>query len=171
MPRKRRVSKAKEQMSGMQWDFLRDKPLPESNFDAYLLKYDIDNNDEQLWNLHREAILIEHVKENPGTRPALWWEYDAPRLPVGTFRGCWYDGKLPEPRKRLGGTGTSAHEKLNVVPSFSYGVSNVWVGIDENDPPTFESQAAYLKRHGLLFAGEKKRSDFEHEIVSARNLL
>jgi hypothetical protein len=37
----------------------------------------------------------------------------------------------------------------------------VWAGIDEDDPPIFESQAAYLKRNGLLLAGEGRRCDFE----------
>jgi hypothetical protein len=97
----------------------------------------------------------EHVKENPGKRPALWWRFDAPRLPVGMFPGCYYDGKLPEPRKRTSGTGTPAHEVQAVVPSFEYGLPTVWVGLDEDNPPVFERQAAYLKRHGLLLAGEK----------------
>jgi len=42
------------------------------------------------------------------------------------------------------------------------------VAIDPNDPPTFESQAAYLKRHGLLLAGEERRLrkvDWEAEAV------
>jgi hypothetical protein len=43
------------------------------------------------------------------------------------------------------------------------------VAIDPNDPPTFESQAAYLKRHGLLLAGEERRlkkADWEPEIAT-----
>jgi hypothetical protein len=31
------------------------------------------------------------------------------------------------------------------------------VAIDVNDPPRFESQAAYLKRLGLFLAGEERR--------------
>ena len=31
------------------------------------------------------------------------------------------------------------------------------VAIDPNDPPRFESEAAYLDRHGLLLPGERKR--------------
>jgi hypothetical protein len=68
-------------------------------------------------------------------------------------------------RKRMGGTGTPAYLCRAVKPSFACGIPDVWVDVDENDPPTFESQAAYLKRHGLLFAGEEKRSDFEPESV------
>jgi hypothetical protein len=41
------------------------------------------------------------------------------------------------------------------------------VAIDPNDPPIFESQASFLKRHGLLLAGEERRSDFEPETISA----
>ena len=80
---------------------------------------------------------------------------------AATFPGCYYDGKLPEPRKRTGGTGTPAHEVQAVVPSFEYGLPTVWGGLDGDDPPIFESQAAYLKHHGLLLAGEERRADFE----------
>jgi hypothetical protein len=43
------------------------------------------------------------------------------------------------------------------------------VAIDPNDPPTFESQAVYLKRHGLFIAGEERRlrkADWEAEAIS-----
>jgi hypothetical protein len=39
------------------------------------------------------------------------------------------------------------------------------VAIDPDDPPTFESQASYLKRHRLLLAGEERRADFEPHAV------
>jgi hypothetical protein len=151
-------------VTDMQWRFLKGEPLPKT-FEALVLEYDINKTNEQLWTLHRDVVLAEHVKENPGTRPALFWQHDAPRLPVGTFPGAHYDGELPEPRKRLGGTGTPAYECRNVKPSFSLGIPNIWVGIDATDPPTFECQAAYLKRHSLLMAGEEKRADFETETV------
>jgi hypothetical protein len=157
--------KAKEQLTDLQWDHLCGRPLPERNFEALVLEYDHDGITERLWRLHGEAVIAEHVEDHPGTRPPLWWDYEAPRQPVGAMPGWWCDGKLPEPRKRVGGTGTPAYECRAVMPSFSHGIPNVWVGIDSDDPPTFESQAAYLKRHGLLFAGEEKRSDFEPETV------
>jgi hypothetical protein len=43
------------------------------------------------------------------------------------------------------------------------------VAIDANDPPTFESQAVYLKRYGLLLAGEDRRlktADRAPEVIS-----
>jgi len=60
---------------------------------------------------------------------------------------------------------------MAVGPTFNYGVPKVWVGIEKNDLPVFESQAAYLKRHGFLFTGEGRRADFEPVIVSTGNLL
>jgi hypothetical protein len=161
---KQRRDKTRQQMSDAQWNYLTDKPMPQ-NFETFALKIDFHGNTEQLWQENRDVILAEHAKENPGTRPAMFWLYDAPRLPVGTLRGCHYDSQLSQPRKRTGGTGTAAYEVTSVGPSFDYGIPNVWVGIDEDDPPTFESEAAYLKRHGLLFAGEEKRSDFGPETV------
>jgi hypothetical protein len=131
----------------------------------------LQNNNEELWKLHREVILNEHIKENPGTRPALWWRFDAPRLPIGTFPGCHWDGQLPQPRERLGGTGTAAYEVISVGPGFAYGIADTWVGIDSDDPPFFESQAAYLKRHGLFMPGEERRSDFEPETIPYGNFL
>ena len=103
MPRKRRVDKAKEQLTDVQWDFLRDKYDSNDRSDQFrwwalfTLEYDTWKTNRQLWEQHRDVILTEHVKENPGTRPALWWKFDAPRLPLGTFPGAWDDGKLSLP--------------------------------------------------------------------------
>jgi hypothetical protein len=58
----------------------------------------------------------------------------------------------------MGSTGTPAHEVQAVVPEFAYEIPIGWVSLDESDPPTFQSQAAYLKRHGLLVAGERVSS-------------
>jgi hypothetical protein len=159
-------------------------------------------NDElaALWETHSERIVAEYVTIRPGTRPVRWWRYSAPRIPVGTFPGCYYDGELPEPRQRLGGTGTPAWDVLAYKPIYSSGLPAVWitpwqvryysgiavdirgapigdrypsnfsgVAIDPDDPPTFESQAAYLKRHGLFLAGEERRLkkvDWEAEAIS-----
>jgi hypothetical protein len=83
-----------------------------------------------------------------------------------TYPGCFWDGKLAEPRKRLGGVGTPSHEAYDIVPLYSLGIPNLWVEIDPENPPIFESQAAYLERHGLFLPGERKRltrRDFEPE--------
>jgi hypothetical protein len=161
---KMRRDKSREQMSDAHWKWLTDQPMPD-NFEKIVLQIDFHNNDYQLWDQHRDVILAEHIKDRPGTRPAHWWKYDAPRLPVGTFPSAGYDGELPEPRKRLSGSGTPAYEVRAVGPSFDYGIPDVWVDIDRDDPPMFEAQASYLKRHGMLFFGEGKRADFEPEAM------
>jgi hypothetical protein len=151
MPVKRRVNKAKQQMSDAEWKYLCDRQLP-ADFEKFALDIDFHGNMEKLWNENRDVILTEYVKENPGTRPALWWRYDAPRLPVGTFPGHYRDGQLPEPRLRTGGIGTPV---AATSAAYGYGLPTAWIDIDEDDPPTYESQAAYLKRHDLLLAGEE----------------
>lgn len=91
--------------------------------------------------------------------PFAWWLFDA-----------------PEPRRRTGGMGTPKHEVLAYRPSYSWGMPDYWIeaweityysnrksetfqaeAYDPNDPPTFESDAAYLGRHGLLTAAERRR--------------
>jgi hypothetical protein len=46
------------------------------------------------------------------------------------------------------------HEALNYAPSHDYGIP-AWFG-DPDNPPVFESQHAYLKRHGLLLPAERR---------------
>jgi hypothetical protein len=167
---------------------------------AGFVQYVPDDELAALWAAHADRIVAEHVIIHPGTRPHRWWQYSAPRLPLGSFPGLYFDGKLPEPRRRLGGIGTPVSDVLLAcVPIFGYGLPWIWVeqwqvmyysglavdihgapigdrypndsfkgvAIDPNDPPTFEPQAAYLKRHGLFLAGEERRSDFEPETILA----
>jgi hypothetical protein len=91
------------------------------------VKYSPDDELVALWETHAERIIAEHVTIYPGSRPHRWWQYSAPRIPVGTYPGVWYDGKLPEPRQRLGGTGTPASDVLAYVPTFRYGLPAVWI--------------------------------------------
>jgi hypothetical protein len=67
------------------------------------------------------------VADYPGIRPARWWQHSAPRIPLGTFPGLYFDGKLPEPRQRLGGIGTPAHEVLAYKPTYSLGLPAIWI--------------------------------------------
>ena len=94
--------------------------------------------------------------------------------------------KLPEPRRRLGGVGDPIFEHLNFAPELSFGVPVQFVhpddvayyngratkplvgepykdgdfsgqAIDPADPPRYESEAAYLKRHERFVDGECER--------------
>jgi hypothetical protein len=197
MPIKRRHNKRREDLpeEAEQWLHGESKGL---GFFPYSLT---DQEFADLWAEHADRIIDEHVAEFPGTRPYRWWQYDAPRIAVGASPDCFWDGKLPEPRIRIGGVGTPRHECLGYVPDFSYGLPTTWisqrdveyytgsardvqgnlinpkppgtfkgVAIDPDDPPTYESQAAYLERHGLYLPGERRRltkRDFEPEAIGA----
>lgn len=134
------------------WKFLNDDlPNPFDDFDIFVLS---DEAVQKLWNESEEEILSNWISGNPGTRPSLWWKYD-----------------FPEPRQRIGGIGTPSHEVLAVEACYEFGLPTSWISefeerhhfetckgkaIDFNDPPLFESQTAYLQRHGLLISSEEK---------------
>lgn len=115
-----------------------------------------------LWEAHKADVLAEFIRKNPGRRPALWWEFDS-----------------PEPlRRRLGGTGDPVHgvpPRCGIpaeweAPPWPGRQGGPW-GTPPNprDPPRFESQAAYLDRHGLLTPAERRKltaADFEPEILT-----
>ena len=194
MPVRKRIDKRKQEVTDCHEAWLNGDDKA-SGFVQYAPEGEL----AELWAAHSERIVAEHVTIYPGTRPTRWWRYGAPRVPLGTFPGCYYDGKLPEQRRRLGGIGTPAFEVLAYVPAFRYGVPAVWVtpwqvryysgtavdihgapiggqlrefrgvAIDPNDPPMFESQPDYLKRHSLFLAGEERRlrkADWEAEAIS-----
>jgi hypothetical protein len=190
MPVRKRVDKRKQAVTDQHESWLHGNDKA-SGF----VKYAPEEELAALWATHSQRIVAAHVAVHPGSRPGRWWEYSAPRMAAP---GWYYDGLLPEPRLRLGGTGTPASDVLSCVPVFSRGLPAVWitrqqikyysglavdirgtpiggalavfdgVEIDPDDPPTFESQAAYLKRHGLFLAGEERRlrkTDFEPEAI------
>jgi hypothetical protein len=193
MPIKRRIDKHRAETRPELYQALIDDRPPEG-VAAFLVT---ENEIREAWERHGEFIIAAWARKHPGTRPSYWWEFSSPRQPVGTFPGRYYDGKLPEPRRRLGGVGTPKHEALAYVPHYSYGIPTSWInrwevklyggrvqgndgkplfkksdfkGVapDPDDPPVFESEAAYLKRHGLLLPGEGSRlttNDFEPEVL------
>ena len=144
------------------------------------------NNEGVLWAENRDELMHAWLVVNPGRRPACWWRYDAPRQPVGTFPGRFYDGLLPLPRERLGGVGMPRHDFLALMPRWHLGIPVEWISerdldtwpslvgqgavpLDPNNPPVFEAQAVYLKRLGLLLPGEARRvkpADFAPELAT-----
>lgn len=159
------------------WNWLNDQN-PERvdengnlSFEIFLLEgewlHHWGDEDDRLGKLWRELeadVLEDWIAEHPGARPRLWWQYSAPRQPVGTFEGCFYDGKFQTPREKLTGAGCPAYETLAYLPAYTCGIPDTWDGFDGEDPPVFESQAAYLLRHGLLTPAEIEtltREDYE----------
>jgi hypothetical protein len=117
----------------------------------WYLRRDWSVPEEDLWRASADAVVEHYATRHPGRRPAPWWRYSA-----------------PAPRARLGGTGTPLHE-IGSHPWFEFGVpvSSQWrrrgdfltrgVPVDPADPPTYESEAAYLLRLDLLLPGEQRR--------------
>lgn len=186
MPVRRRVDKRRLDLPDEAIDWLHDG---DGGTWIYFHQEDL----VELWHAHGEAIVAEHVAESPGTRPVRWWEYSAPRAQPGDYRSTtrFHDG-LPQPRHRLGGSGTPSFEVLANAPRFWCGVPLDWIGplevefysrladdfagisIDPDDLPTYEAQAAYLERLGLLLAGERRRlkpADFAPESILETALL
>lgn len=173
MPVKRRVAKGRmSDVSPLEWAVLTDE-IDERTFggsegvEGYCLQY-MQEPDclaipslGDLWIIHRDAILAECIETHPGTRPSCWWRWSRPvwsDRPPSMKSEC-------EPRRRLGGVGRDQGYNFRLgLPTYWYDEPS-----DPSDPPKFESQAAYLDRHGLLSAGEQRRlkaADFQPETIA-----
>ncbi len=152
----RRVARRDESLTPGEWAWLLDLPAP-ADADAaerWALDFAADEfrpgrlSAFELWCEQQGAALAAHIAEHPGTRLSHWWRYS----PLGL-------------RERIGGVGTPAHEWLAYAPAFRFGVPATWPtreeaaqygrerrkhGVDPDNPPTYESQAAFLRRHKLL---------------------
>lgn len=144
--------------------FLRDEPNPEDGMrlDPFLrlelehVGWDAASQRHlrRFWLEVRDDLLEEWTEEHPGTRPSTWWTLDAPRWD-DPYVGCFYHGLMPSPRRLLMGcSGIPAYEVMNYVPQFRFGIATQWLRVDPANPPRFESQAAYLDRHGLMGPSE-----------------
>jgi hypothetical protein len=180
MPRRKRQSKRRTDLEPGVWEFLIDDPnWKDAMRDGLLaleLEYPQDNRPDRvqptkarrLWEENREEVLAYYLEHFPGRRPPLWWRYDAPRQPLGAHPGSYYDGKREEPRLRLSGAGALPESH---VPHFENGLPKYvhsMEGLDRGDPLVFESQAAYLERHGLLTHEEREQlteEDYKPEVL------
>jgi hypothetical protein len=164
---RRAITRSPQSIADWEWRYLFDEPeTADDAFDRLLLEG--SDRERELWTACRDQVLALWAQGRPGTRPLLWWAFDA-----------------PEPRRRLGGTGTPMFEVLGNAPRFDRGVPRDWLeqstvdcyrnhlkppihiaelAYDPDDPPIYESEPAYLRRHNLLLPGELRRlkaADFE----------
>ena len=150
------------------WAALNDEPIPADGNPFIAL--DINDYDAMrpLWFEHRAMILADWIHAKPGTRPRCWWLFDAPRLAadkLGRWASTVYAPRLIETRHKLRGDGKPLHEALLIAPSHDYGIP-AWFG-NSDQPPVFESQHAYLRRHVLLTSTElrsKYAEPFPHPL-------
>src|SRR5262245_14128434 len=107
-----------------------------------LLRYWCQNPQE--WKRQNtDAPLGYPEPGGPGSRPWGWWRFEAP----------------PEPRRRIGGHGVSLREQPDCLEwerELSFGMPRYWASYAQGDPPQFESEVDYLKRHGLLTEEEER---------------
>lgn len=149
------------------WAILTDEQLSDDEDRFVLLDRGGYNELLPYWLEYHRVILAEWIKTKPGTRPAMWWRYDAPRLDperLGRWSRTVLAPRLIQTRRKLRGDGKPLHEALNFAPSHHYGIP-AWFGNPDN-PPVFESQHAYLKRHDLLLSTEchKITEPFPHPL-------
>ena len=38
-----------------------------------------DDAEREAWAAHRDAVLQEHIEQNPGSRPYAWWRHSSPQ--------------------------------------------------------------------------------------------
>jgi hypothetical protein len=163
-PRPRRA-RSEAEIDEVSWRFLCDACTPEDYKDWLTLTLEYDEKEfavvepptgkrtSELWAEFGGDVVAWWIKDRPGTRPWCWWKYSA-----------------PEPRKRVGGVGT-VDGNPEYLPDFRLPRADAFVAVDPSDPPSFESQAAYLKRLKVLLPGEEKRltrHDFAPEAIEPK---
>ncbi len=122
---------------------------PKLDIRFFILK---EKGKEKLCDLYKGAILPRWIKKYPWTRPFAWWEFDAPRnkkRKPEIHKG--HEKYFPKVRKMVNGRG-----KLYSGLFYRFGVPCDWAEIDTADPPLYETEGVYLKRHGLLTKEEEK---------------
>lgn len=179
MPVRRRADKRREAITDEHeaWLHSDDKG---SGFIQYLPHDDLSS----LWADHSARIVAEHVSDHPGTRPARWWQYEdvEPRRRLGGTGTPASDVLAYMPTFSFGlPTIWISRWQVKYYSGIAVDIHGCPIGgltptkgfkgvaIDPNNPPTFESQAAYLKRHSLFLPGEERRlkkADFVAESVT-----
>ena len=157
MPIKRRIHKRREPVPGWIYAYFERGVCTAEDELAEL------NLDPKYWPRVSGELVESFIEAHPGKRPWAWWAYDAPALEID-------EGAELEPfevmRRQVGGSGA-----LIGGPELHFGIPG-WIDYFNPplppDPPRYESQASYLKRHGLLSATEKRRlrkKDFAPETI------
>lgn len=139
--------------------------------ETFLLAGSYSQKQVDAWQLNKDVIMSDWIKKNPCSRPWAWWEQDAKeiRRRVGGTGGLFNDLEDYGPHECYLGipsawvtvfdeayyNGRAKDIQGKIIPSpFKEGDFPKTV-YDKNDPPTFESEAKYLLRHGFLTPVEK----------------
>jgi hypothetical protein len=125
-------------------------------YEAALKPWEFGQEETDLIDEHGDAALAAYAKAHPGRRP--WWFWNCCELPEET-------------RHRLGGIGDERRNDGRRYLDFGVPVDRSWnlrgdqryagqhdgVPIDPDNPPLYESESNFLRRHLLLLSGEEKK--------------
>jgi hypothetical protein len=150
-----------------------------------MTSWDGNPHPKDLWKQHGKEFLGAYIEKHPGRRPLPWWQWDGPRQDTGSG-AFWEPlpilrhrlGGVGTPKHEVLAYVPQFHKGIpeGWVSKFDEEYYNGRArdvhgnpigtkykeghfkgkAIDPNDPPTFEAEAVYLERHGLLTAAEKK---------------
>lgn len=107
----------------------------------------------EAWEVLREELLLEHIREQPCTRPWAWWAFEdhEPRLCVDAVRNE-----------------READDEAEEDASLYFGCRSPYWG-KNRDELNFEAQAHYLRRYGLLTKAELAHLDRHPELLEPVN--
>jgi len=183
--RTRRRRNFQPTVSATQWALLTDQPLDEiepgldQDFERWCFNW-LDDSEppwraktgRQLWVENCDAVLEEWIPAHPGSRPSTWWRFaaPAPRQRVGGVGTPKSELLANAPRFWCGvpldwvsrweveyynGRATDIHG--NPISTNHREGEFKEIAINPQNPPTYESQASFLDRYGLLLPGERRR--------------
>ncbi len=167
MPIKRRSAKTRradisEVVEAILWDEALPDETEENAVEIYFAVHFQERGElvgatiQDYWEDRAAEILDDWINKRPGTRPSCWWKWSSPR---------WErQPELGEPRQAIG----------HALEDSRYSQSNFVLGVPQHlkgHPRSIrvESQASYLRRHGLFKPGEEKRltaADFQPEQIA-----
>lgn len=157
----------------------------ESDNKAFVFQFSYDRKIQQkIWNDIKAGVLKQFIKKNPCKRPLSWWKFDAPKEKVEGWDHERFDSPQRQRLGGIGTPSCEVTNSWSGFPyGIPSAFIDQWsvdyyngrakdihgksigtnykegdfsgVAIDPNDPPLYESQAAYLERLGLLTPTEK----------------
>lgn len=191
---RRRVRPGHERVTALQLAYLRDEwrpsePVPEGSDPAerFFWGQGALLSLPAAWAVARDDVLADWIADRPGTRPPVWWELealtmrrrlggvgtplheclaDAPRYDCGVpvdwlsqELASYYTGEL---RHVVTGERVNPGAKPEDFP---------YPPVDVANPPTYESEAVYLERHGQLTRAEQQLFDASQLDVQPESIL
>jgi hypothetical protein len=133
-----------------------------------------------VWKDCRREILAGWIREHPASRCWAWWRFDSPEprkrlggigspmsedLAVGENLEFGLPTSFLTPFLAAYYRGEARDIHGNSIGLEFRGSDFAGVAIDATDPPTYESEAEYLRRHNLLTPAEIRHLEIHPELL------